>query len=105
MNGDSDSSRVDCALCQCNHHMIGLSILHAGLVNLHVFKTTVDDIEWSDSKRVDCVLCKPQWMMLTGQTVGGLIVNCADTFTPWYHCRLHSRQWILSSGHTVGGLK
>ena len=67
-------------------------ILQAGIVYLS-FKTTVDDIEWSNSRRVDYVLCSvlTQWFHITGwqslsiittqvmilssQTVGGLILN------------------------------
>ncbi len=64
-----------------------------------VFFALSDNIDWSFSRRVDCVLCrwvhhliyilqagivchsKMQWVVLNGQTVGGLTMNCGDAFT------------------------
>ena len=48
-------------------------------------KTSVDYIDWSDSMRddlcmycVDAIFTKPQWIILSGQTVGGLTVYCVQ---------------------------
>ena len=35
-----------------------IATLKADIVYLLIFKTTVDDVEWSDSRRVDSVLCR-----------------------------------------------
>ncbi len=85
-------------------------------------KITVDCIEWSDSGRVDFVPCtwcrcirhmmtncrlaqftyhaKSQWMLLKGQTVGGLTIYYVGAFTPMVlRCRL--AQFICNLKTTV----
>ena len=54
---------------------------------------------------------KPQWIILKGQTVGGLTVYCVDLFTPHdiilqagITCNIKTTVDDIKNGQTVGGL-
>ncbi len=53
----------------------------------------------------------PLWMILNGQTVGGLTMSCVDAFTTRYHIEgrhivsiISTIKWMILSGDTIGGL-